>query len=191
VPGLKHDRQIGEALRRLGVKNPGDVNYSPEIQLVSQLEDLRHLLPPLAVPMYGCHYVSGPQVGEHSGASIQAGGGGIWILQIKAISSCKLVDIFVNNFTSLNLNQATIIDSSIFHWGSFGTPTRAFLRTGTRIAAPPLNAPFFDNTFANQMNTWPQFPVYVPPGAGIDFINTGANSSFQATVFWLEPPLGT
>lgn len=48
-----HDQLWGEALRRLGVKNPGALELRDPAQLVVLLADTSHLAVPAATPIYG------------------------------------------------------------------------------------------------------------------------------------------
>lgn len=46
---LKVDRSYHEALRRIGVKNPGEVRVGVPVQLTAPVDDLSHLTPPVPV----------------------------------------------------------------------------------------------------------------------------------------------
>jgi len=73
VPELKVSRSYHEALRRIGVQNPGEVGVQVPIFLTAAVDDFTHLVPPVGVTSVSFGTNTSAFVGEFSGLELVAG----------------------------------------------------------------------------------------------------------------------
>jgi len=73
VPELKPSRAYHEALRRIGVQNPGEVGVQTPIFLTAAVDDFSHLVAPISVTVVSFGTNTSAFVGENSGIELVAG----------------------------------------------------------------------------------------------------------------------
>lgn len=77
---LKISRSYHEALRRIGIQNPGEVGVGLPIQLTAAVDDFTHLAPPVQVPVVAVGTFTAAAAATHAGLEIVAGPTrGVWI----------------------------------------------------------------------------------------------------------------
>lgn len=81
MPILKPVRAYHEALRRIGIQNPGELEIQTPVQLTAPVDDFTHLVAPIQVPVVVIGLFIAGFAGQHSGMEIVAGARtkGVWI----------------------------------------------------------------------------------------------------------------
>lgn len=157
---LKPSRSYHEALRRLGVQNPGEVSVGVPLQLVAIAEQLAHLQPPIPVNVAG------------AGASQAAGGAGVYSIapawHILSPGGAWVVQAGVAGSTDGILG--TSITDPILAGAAAITPGLLAPRNAAAVGVVPL------------LSTAAQGTTNVPVGGGY-WLSAGANFGVP---FWVE-----
>ena len=175
---LKVDRSYHEALRRLGIQNPGEVRVGVPVQLQASVDDLSHLVAPVEVPvaLVG-RTAAAAGVGQFSGCEIEAVGNGVIIETIGLYAGVD-VRIDIVPATLLTAAVAVIAPPAVF-----GPPVTAIFRSGNG----PVNADINSYRLANIGQTEP-LGVYLEPGAILAMMADGANLAVSINLHWREIP---
>lgn len=136
-----HDRDYGEALRRLGIKNPGDVRVRDPIQLVAVLDDLREVTEKLLTPRVGVRWADGGAVGDFSGVEVFARQHPVVIEQVILGASGTGVTVLFTDPQGI-ATRLDALRTPLAPIQLMGDPVNmsAQVAVGRANAAPPVNA---------------------------------------------------
>lgn len=180
---LKIGRSYHEALRRLGIQNPGEVRIGTPVQLTASIDELSHLVPPILVTVAGSARNVGAVAGSVSGVQLESRGpGGCWV---EAVAS---QDGTQKRYLTFGANQgdtfyAAVAPQFLLPLGAVPTAVFAGIQ-GTGLAAVVNDCPI------GIQNTVFQMPFYLPPGTFFVCCATGVNIAATISIMWREVPVG-
>ncbi len=178
MPELKVSRSYHEALRRIGVQNPGEVGIQVPVLLTAAVDDFTHLVAPVSVTVaFGSSATTGTIL-EHSGGELQAGPGtrGVFFtfledsanfnqrLNIHAADDPPTFDVSPADvlFTGpaplsrwRNIRQAATPTSGAFLLANRQYPMTIFLAPGQRLRATHILV----NTTSGMQIQWREVPA--------------------------------
>ena len=188
----KHDQLYAEVLRRLGVKNPGELLIRDPVQAVAILQDATHLIGPPPVPIYA------------SRVNIGAGGAGAFgTIELRCVVDTYLLAVIIpsggiafNMYTlgaptGLGGFPATAARYTAFsdgrdgqNWVDRGTPGAI---GGADILAISVTGSGAVGGPGDQYN-FPE-PIYVAAGRVVGLQCRLANTGVYIGFMWREVPL--
>jgi hypothetical protein len=184
---IKGDRAYHEALRRLGVQNPGEIPIGVPIDMVAKVDDLSHLAPPLGLHFYAARATEGMTVGEFSGLILQPGGGGCYVQHASMGNgdSFHFVQDLPHTITPANM-------TAVIPWGSgeVGMISQSALHRFHETAAnlaPPASQLWFDMG-VGWPAPWCRYPIYVAPGQAYIATSATVSTVWEGSIAWLEVP---
>jgi hypothetical protein len=179
---LKISRTYHEALRRLGIKNPGEVNVGVPVQLVAAVDSLAHLSPPVVVPVAGYGDPSGPHVGEMEiPVEYEARAGGLWCLYAETSSSSDVV-LYCTAVTLITVGAAVVAVPGLQSPADGSNPLLSIIRHGRTAVGAPLGITL---DVGQSFGT----PFYVPPAHFVGLQCLTANQFVRASMMVQEVPL--
>ena len=162
---VKPSREYHETLRRAGIKNPGETLYELPIKLVTLIDDLRYMKPPIVVPIAGGQ-VFKAGVGGQAPIPVEVeirSRGGAWILGFE--NSSGSATQFLHLYT-----QPQSVGSQI--------------TIGAANFVPDFQSP--PGALATHESIWSHGYAGVAANAGL---RTARNNSFVVPDIWV--PFGT
>ena len=183
---LLGDHSYHAALRRLGIKNPGEVPVGIPVRLTAKVDDLSHLSIPLGLDFWGVGVQVAAVIGNRSGFVIKAGNGGLWW----QCHCSEFVDIFVDNTSALP-GELFAIARPLGGDAAVGTAL-PLARTSTINGAAgtlPTAGNAFKFTGNGGIDSW-CFPqeIYLGPGQRLIFKQAILNDVFDFSIRWREVP---
>ena len=178
MPELKPSRAYHEALRRLGIQNPGEVGFQTPVQLTAHVDDFTHLAPPISVPVVLISVKGNAIVGEHSGLELRAGA------KTRGVHLTLVVE--TNNVAGLAIITQTAADTE----GALVTP---LCFTGptpeSTIRSIGLVTPLpGDGAFELTSNGIFPTEFFLAPGQRFQVVRQAVNSSATYLVGFREVP---
>lgn len=177
MPELKISRAYHEALRRIGVQNPGEVGVQVPVQLVAAVDDFTHLAPPISVSV--CSF-SGRGVGvlaEHAGIEVIAGARtrGIWIDGVEENSNGGAVCF---------INAAILTIDAVIVPVCFSGPAPVSILRSITTGVPPGNG-------ALEISANDRVPLrfFLAPGDSFQIVRAIANTNGDYTIHFREVPV--
>lgn len=171
---LKIDREYHAALRRIGVKDPGEVGVGVPPQLTVPVDDLTHLTPPIEVPVEGFGRVEPAQAVRFAVAvqcAVRGGPNcrGVWLL---------FAGTATNDIVLLSRNASIITDDESVLLPGFNTsPVVAdsplIWSRGTTTISPVLDP---NRGIILQAGGEWTIPMFFPPGSFICLVGQITNS---------------
>lgn len=179
---LKGDRDYHGALRRLGIKNPGEILHGHPNQFVTVLDDVAHLQPPIEVAIEGIGRQEPADAARTSiPIELEVVGGplvrGVWLLWLGSANQDTIIGIsptqvLTNDIVEIvpGFNVSPGIANSSLVW-----------RTGTTTAAltSGVGADFRKGLFMQIGSFW-STPIFVPPTNFIYIGGLAANITINA-----------
>jgi hypothetical protein len=179
VGELKGIRAYHEALRRLGIQNPGEVGFQTPIEFVAQVDNLEHLQPPIPVPVvYFNGLVAAGGAGTHVGFEVEARGRGVWIEQIRE-GGLGLANVIFPGVARTVL--APIAIGATSHAG----PDPVSVMSAISILTANIPTATWQNTPA-ETHVVPS--VFLAPGQRCQVINSNPNAIFLGGIGFREVP---
>lgn len=177
MPELKISRAWHEALRRIGVTNPGEVGVQVPVLLTAAVDDFTHLAPPVSVPVCSFSGRGIAVVAEHAGIEVIAGARtrGIWIDSVEENSGAGAV-CFINA-------AILTVDSVIVPVCTSGPAVQSVLRSIT-TGVPPGNG-------ALEIAANDRIPLrfFLAPGDSFQMVRATANQNGDYTIHFREVPV--
>lgn len=173
---MKGLRDYHEEWRRLGIQNPGDVRYGPEIQFVAQVDELQHLIPPVQVPVVGVGAFTPAAAGTHAGLQIEARGRGCWIEWVSERAGATAHAL-------ITATPAAAVAGVGPPYSCNSGPAALSIASQIRIATPlPTNTMV--------LNSQDEFPTafFIEPGQAFQIVHNTANTNGNYTVIFREVP---
>jgi len=178
---LKVSRNYHEALRRIGIKNPGEVNVGVPVQLTAQVDSLAHLVPPVVVPVAGFGDPIGATVGAYEiCVEWESRGGGLWHLQSSTSSSADVV-LYCQAVSMITVGPLVGVPWLLAP-ADGSVPMLSIVRSGRTAVAPA-------DGVAVDINGVVGIPFYVPPGHFVGLQNLELNKYNRASMIVQEVPL--
>lgn len=178
------DRPYGEALRRLGIKNPGEVQVSQIVQPVVLMDEPRDCISPLDRVVCFSTESESPPAGDYASFQLIPGGEGIWLLQGTS-SAGALCAYWIDTTRTAGYAAAP---TNLLRFGrrdcetvfESGTPTGATRPVGAYLARS------FDLIEQNYL-----YGLFIPRGRVFHMEHVVAATSMRAHVaFWEIPRQG-
>lgn len=169
---MKISRDYHEALRRMGIQNPGDIEVSQPVFTIPLDESVSALATPLQVPVSGGFIAEGAVVGRHSGVRIDARGRGIWLEWLGEIGGT----VGIHVYTDVAFDTVTVaVVGDLAPSGA----VESIVTQGNQLAAnvPPISFR------ALQTVVIPRFPLWIPAGVSVTAVLQVAN--LAANISWL------
>ena len=178
MPELKPSRAYHEALRRIGIQNPGEVGIQTPVQLVAHVDDFTHLAPPVSVPVVIISVKGNAIVGEHSGLELRAGAA------TKGVHITLVVE--TNNAAALAIITDTPADteSAIITPLCFSGPTPRSTVRPIGIATPLPGDGAFEVTSSDIFPT----EFFLAPGQRFQIVRQSVNTSATYLIGFREVP---
>ena len=172
-----HVRSYHEALRRLGIQNPGDVPFRTPVQAVALVDDLRQLARPLELPSFGGGAIIAAGVGLNGSLRLTAGINGARVLFFGEGTNAQ---IFITSGTVAGFTSVAVIVPAL-RFGDIVSDQTAVLDEGTRVAGVGEFTP---------ISQFQQFPwrMWLPAGHVFEFMNDTQNDTFEPWMVWEEVP---
>lgn len=182
---LLGDRAYHAALRRLGVKNPGDVPIGVPVQLTAKVDDLSHLAEPLGLDIWAWGGQIAAVAGQYAGFTIRASGGGLyWRCHTSEFLVCHIDD------DDTIPAEAFQIASPFSGSARLGILPQAQISTGQgNLASWPTRGNAW-RWFGNGGIDTLMFPdwTYLGPGRRLIMRQFTANDVFDYSIMWREVP---
>lgn len=181
---LKGDRSYHEILRRMGVKNPGEVRVQNPVVLTAQVDDLTRNIAPLANNFYLAGRLRGSVVASRAGAYFVSPG--CWMLRTTVEQEAHIWTLDTTPPVMANLTQF----EPFFFGGEASTrPTGATMFTCNDIDANYPRPAGSHYWFPSTLNAQPFIdPVYLPPGRVLWWEGTTDNQTLHVCFQWTELP---
>ena len=180
---LKIDRSYHEALRRIGVKNPGEVRVGVPLQLQAISDDFRHLVAPVQVPVVSIFVTVAALPGSHSGFAFQAGSGGCWVERVTNWDAAAAA-FWV---APAEVPWALIaVGAPVAPVTVFGPAPLSALWQATTVAIPG-GASQFPGAHAQDLIG---LPFFLSGGDWLYLMHTVANTQANIEITWREVPAG-
>lgn len=177
MPELKIVRAYHEALRRIGVQNPGEVGVQVPVVLTAPVDDFSHLVPPVQVPVVAVAGFTPAAVGVFSGMEILAAGcRGVWI---DLIQNRQNATVFCNVATAV---PGTIVSTSVPTCRT--GPTPASVVNLIELAAVPASGLWISG------NDIVPLRFFLEPGQRFQAAHVTANTNASFVIHFREVPLG-
>lgn len=181
---LKGDRSYHEILRRMGVKNPGEVRVQNPVVMSAQVDNLSDIHPPLANNIYHAYPSIGANVGQRSGFYLVSQGCWVDVLNHRFDTQYWTADGAVPAL----LNLAEVIPRVLGGEASLANQrTRVYVARDV-VGNWPTPASWIPAQWINQNYTfqWPR--VYLPPGRVLYVIRDQDNATISGWLWWTELP---
>ena len=182
---LLGDRAYHAALRRLGVKNPGDVPVGLPVQLTAKVDDLTHLAMPLDLETYAFTSVEAATVAERSGMALQAGRGGLWVIAQYADDDYVMYRDNVLVLTGLN-NVPILPFSGAAAAANLGAIATRFHMTAAAMGIPATAYHVRMSATTKHANMWRAY--YIGPGDRIIYVRIADNDPLEISTMFEEVP---
>ncbi len=178
MPELKPSRAYHEALRRLGIQNPGEVGIATPVQLEAAVDDFTHLVPPISVPVVAITGKGLSDVGNHSGVEIIAGARtrGVHITAIESLQSAATL-------ARIQTAPPDVIQSTITPL-CFTGPTPQSIFNAIVINAPLPG----DGAWEGSGFDLTPVEFFLAPGQRLQIVSQTVSASAVFTVFFREVP---
>ena len=179
MPELKPARAYHEALRRIGIQNPGEVGIQTPVQLVAQVDDFSHLAFPLSVGI-AVGWVQTPgTITTHAGFELVAGARtrGIFVEWVdeQSFNAAKLfVQSAPADFVVLGITPTCVS----------GPPIQSTFNRA-RMTSPLINP---NENFQTRSNQIYDLGLYLAPGERLIMVHINTNSTGTYAVRWREYP---
>lgn len=175
---LKIWRNYHEALRRLGVKNPGEVAVQAPIQLEATLDDLSHLTPPLQVPVVAIYNFQAAVIGDWSGFELEARSGGCWIEYLAQWDRTGVLATY-------DATRGDVARAVIAPLCTFGPPMQSVFASVVSNTNPIAAVGVFQLRANWQMGA----SFFLPPGRILGMFDDAANTVSEVAMVVREVPL--
>lgn len=158
----KVDRSYHEALRRIGVKNPGEVRVGVPVELQAQVDDFSHLQPPVAVPVAATGiFVAGVAVNRSVFCEWEIRSpGGAWLIWAHSSNTQDAI-IYTSAATLITGGLVVITPRFVF---PFDPATHAGGALASIARAGTYNGAAIDGLRINGGGVWAT-PVWIERGA--------------------------
>lgn len=181
---LKGDRTYHETLRRLGVKNPGEVRIQTPVVMSAKVDDLTEIHAPLANNLYHAYPTIGANAGQRSGFYLVSQG--CWL---KLMLPYAQHTYWTEDATPpALLNLAEVIPRLLGGEAALANQrTRVYVArdvVGNWPTAATWQISFFPA--AALQAQW--VSIYLPPGRVFYSIYTADNNAHAGLVWWTEVP---
>lgn len=180
---LKVDRTIHEALRRYGVKVPGEVGLAAPIQLCSIADDVAHLTEPLNVPIAAAYSFEGA-VAVQRGVPVEweiRSPGGAWIRW--ATSSVGDLMLIVNAATIIDVAPAALVpEFNTQNMGGAGALQSVCWEGMSTIATIATYGFVIGDTVALDVGVW------VARGSFVSLVGLNQNTAVAGSMMIQEVP---
>ena len=179
---LKVDRSYHEALRRIGVKNPGEVRVGVPAQLTVQVDSLAHLMPPVGVAVAGGGSFWG------AAAAVRAvtaeweirSPGGAWVLWASSVDQDARLCIFGATVITAN---AALIAPAFVSVPAGANALQSLLREGDTNVAQNL----LEGVMVSEGSAF-TIPTYVEMGRFVSLIGFNLNVNLTGSIVIQEVP---
>lgn len=181
---LKPGRTYHEALRRIGVQNPGEVQIGVPVQLVAEVDSLGHLQPPVPVAIAsGGHYC--PAVAGERGVPCEwqiLSPGGAWIVGCSSLAGELGV---ANNAASRITRAAVVLVPALNTGGLQGAPAlRSIYSSGYNDVGPAA----ITEGWELDVGALGMPPFWVPMGQFVSIIGRDVNQNQNGCIMIQEVP---
>jgi len=181
---MKGDRSYHEILRRMGVKNIGELHVQNPVILSAQVDDLSEIHAPLANNLYHACAVIGANAAQRSGCYLVSAG--CWV---KIFTSRNhFIYWTIDGTPPVLLNLAEVIPRVLGGEAALADQrTRLFVaRDAAGVWAQPVT---WACTWNNSTNwAWPWVQLYLPPGRVLYCTEATDDADIICTVAWTELP---
>lgn len=178
---LKIDRSYHEALRRIGVKNPGEVGIGVPVQLTAEVDSLAHLKPPIGVVVAGggSFWAAAAAVRAVTAEWHILSPGGAWIVWGGTVD--QDARLLLRDATVITANAADLIPA--FVSAPEGLALASVLQEGdTNIAQNLLEGIQIAEGSAFTI------PVYVEMGVFVSLVGFNINTNLTGSIVIQEVP---
>jgi hypothetical protein len=177
---VKVSRDYHEALRRAGIQNPGDVDVGQPVFTIPLDESLRETIAPVTVPVVGGFAVEAAVAGRHSGLRVQAGGRGIWLLEVAEVGGAVGHSLIVAATLPFDTTTAAIVPGFLPSGAMDSVLTQGNILTAN---LPP------GSYFLRASSVFrPSHPIWIPRGVSVLAVNFTANTVGQYSILFREVP---
>lgn len=185
MPELKPSRSWWEALRRIGVQNPGEIGVATPIQLTADVDDLSHLVPPVVVPVVAwAGFGPAPAAGNHSGIHLAVTApGGCWVEDVGDFDGTWQMK---TTRTAVATVTAAAVDVSEMTWPA-EEPVQSPLLLESWIAA---NIFAGVNRRGDSGGRLQAMPFYLRPGDHLYVWDNTVATVWVGALTWREIPRG-
>lgn len=178
MPELKVSRSYHEALRRVGVQNPGEVGFQVPIFLTAAVDDFTHLAPPISVAVCAFSGRGIAAVATNAGIEVLAGARtrGIWIDSVEENSGAGAA-CFITQVAPTIVAGITPVCFS-------GPVPVSVLSSIRRAGAIPG-----DGALEISANDRIPLRFFVPPGFRFMMVRATQNTNGDYTIHFREVPV--
>lgn len=185
---MKGDRSYHEILRRMGVKNIGELHVQNPVVMTAHVDDLSEIHAPLGNNLYHSYLTIGANAGQRSGAYLVSAG--CWVKNVTFRVHYEFWT--VDGTPPVLLNEIQSIPRLFGGEGSLANQ-----RSTVHIARDVLGAwaqpATFIPTFAVGTTYAKEFlrgnpALYLPPGRVLYMTVNADNEPFYANIEWTELP---
>lgn len=190
MPELKPSRAYHEALRRIGIQNPGEVGFQTPVQFTALVDDFTPLIPPVTIPRVAATATVAAAAATFSGIDLfcRPPSRGVYVTAAVNLTLGSLVASVTRNVPDSVISENFLT--------CFTGPEQRILLNAPHPAAQLLNIldvnlPALNGSLrllGNGIITPLDF--FLEPGQRFRIMRDTVNLGITASVFWREVPTG-